>query len=218
MSEHSGGIVFTRTVELPFPPFDKLHLFSVDFEECPIPPGFPLKNVAWDLDRKCFLATSEMTFCGPIFEIPMTLQCIREKGWRLGSYQEHYPAFDESDDETSSENVEGTGSEMDWDELESLEKVIPRMRPKWFNQIVKALVRSMVEAGDDLAAAYALDRTGFVFTRREAAIYRDHEEKARVWESAYREYDDLGSDDWNAWRRRVKRYKNLHRIAPIKLR
>ena len=80
MTEHSGGIVFTRTFELPFPPFEKLHLFARDLEDCPYPPGLRIDDVCWDLDRGCFLATTELIVHGPVAEIPWALASLRDRG------------------------------------------------------------------------------------------------------------------------------------------
>jgi hypothetical protein len=214
MSEHSGGLVLTRTLELPFPPYKKLYLFAKDLDDCPYPPGLRLDEVTWDIDRECFLATTELIVHGPIADIPWLLSSYLERGWQVGSLMGQYETDDDLDEEPADEVdvPEGT-DDWDMDALEALEKESPRRRPKALNQLVKALVRVMVENGDDMAAAYALDRTGLVISLRDAEHGREPHD--RVWLEAYREFEDLDNDSYKKWRRKVCRYRRIDKIEPF---
>lgn len=214
MSEHGGGISFTRTIELPFAPFNKLNVFGSELEDCPYPPGLPLRDVSWDMDRGCFLATTVLIVHGPVAEIPDALASLRDRGWRPGSFQDRYHADDESEEDLAAgAGEDGSDEHIDVDELERLEREPPRRRPRKLNELIKALVRAMVESGDNLAAAYALDKTGFVFTEGEARHSRDN--RAHTWMTAYSEYERLSADDRHSWRRKTKRYRAIQRIQPF---
>lgn len=224
MSDHGGGIVLTRTIELPFAPFDGLHLFAREMDQCPYPPGFPLKNVAWDLERGRFLADTHLSISDSVAMIPVTLADYRERGWKPGSYQDYYHADDKDDDED--ERAEAVapadgpaGSEtsgelgLEFDELEKLESMPPRKRPREFNRLVQALVRCMVDCADDFAAAYAIDKTGWVLSDRVAQHNRDEEHQ--TWLRAYRYFNDLPEPERRRWYRRVRRYPDIHSIEPF---
>jgi hypothetical protein len=141
------------------------------------------------------------------------LSSLRERGWRPGSFEDRYHGDDDQDDDLVVDNDhEADRNAVDFDELERLEQESPRKRPKKLNQLIKSLVRAMVEAGDDSAAAYALDKTGLVYTEREA--HQSKDERAQAWIRAYREHEELNDAEWRRWRRKVKRYRSIQRIEP----
>ena len=126
---------------MPFPPFEKLHLFARDLDDCPYPPGLELKDVCWDMDRGCFLATTELIVHGPVAKIPSSLSSLRERGWRPGSFEDRYHDDDDQDDDlVADDDHEADRNTVDFDELERLEQESPRKRPKKLNQLIKSLV------------------------------------------------------------------------------
>ena len=87
----STGVVLTRKVEIPFPPFEGLRLHSRTFDDCPVPEGFTLKDVVWDNDRGVFVAkTSLGCEVYPIREIVGVIRDWVSRGWALGCYRDGY--------------------------------------------------------------------------------------------------------------------------------
>jgi hypothetical protein len=91
MRDDSPGILVTRTVDLPFIPFEGLALYSGSWDGWPEPRGLKLQDVVWDVDRGTFLATSVSAVEGmPIASIPAELSDWVGRGWRFGSYNDTY--------------------------------------------------------------------------------------------------------------------------------
>ena len=61
MADIGHGIRLTRSFELPFPPTEKMLVFSKGWEGQDDPMGYVLKEVTWDIDRSCFLAETELS-------------------------------------------------------------------------------------------------------------------------------------------------------------
>lgn len=126
-----SALARTRTVELPFPPFDGLRLFARGMDQCPYPPGFPLKDVTWDMKRGTFLADTHLSIGDSVAMIPATLADYRVRGGKPGSYQDYYDKDDDdvSNDASRTDAPAGNGSaghlDLEPDELERLETMPP---------------------------------------------------------------------------------------------
>jgi len=203
MSERGGGIYLTREIYLPFVPFEGLHLCGRQIDYAPGPEGFVLKDIIWDVDREVFLAhTQLMNQDLPILEIPADIKSWIELGWRLGSYADKYE-FTEDDDDVVLNVPKEDADQDDWKTQLQLPTLSPRQRPKVFNLIMRALVRTMVEQYNDLPSAYAMDKTKRYFS--EEQLKANSTKQARMWQNAVQEYVDM---DWNqqlAWRNKVMR-------------
>jgi len=68
MSEAGGGIYLTRELQVPFAPYNGLHICGNQMDQAPGPEGFVLKDVTWDVDRQVFMAHS--------------LLCSHDRPWR----------------------------------------------------------------------------------------------------------------------------------------
>ena len=89
MDDSSDGIIITRTIELPFTPFNGLRVFSRVWEDGPEPYGLELTDVLWEMDRAVFLAKTRHTWVDlPIAFIPHEIRDWLGRGWRWGSYEE----------------------------------------------------------------------------------------------------------------------------------
>ena len=60
MDERSQGIRLSRSLELPFPPTNGLHLAGTAMDDPPSPLGFRINDLTWDLDRRVFMATTQL--------------------------------------------------------------------------------------------------------------------------------------------------------------
>ena len=112
MSEHARRIRLTRKMELPFPPYEGLAIFSREFDSAQEPPGFVLKNVTWDLDRQLFVAETFADNELAMAEIAEDLAWWLNLGWEWGSYMDHYRAADEDWDDDIEGDVESSTAEQ----------------------------------------------------------------------------------------------------------
>ena len=204
MDDGMGGIPFTRTLELPFAPFEGLMVYGREIDDCPDPIGYQLKEVIWDLDRQVFLAhASHINHDFPIGLIPDMLRDFRNHGWRLGSYRDTY----EEPDEPAPAAGESTVESPDLGEAERLHLTTPKRRPAPFNRFMKALVRHMAENFNNLEVAFAMDRTGcYIPEEPDPKVSEASREK---WKSATQEFARMPQADRFAWRDRVGKYPSL---------
>lgn len=205
MDEHGRGIVVTRRIDLPFVPFDGLQIYSRTWEECPEPLGFKLKDVVWDADRKVFLATTHNILSGfPFATIPDEVRSWLDNGWRLGSWMEHY----QQEEEPAAEQPAFVGWLRDVDDevVEHLHNRPPKKRPKVFNQFMQAMVRHMVEVGNNRPVAYAMDKTGVLITAEDNEV----DAKTRAgWHRRCDEFTRMSIEDQMAWEDGVREYPAL---------
>jgi len=212
MDEHGAGIVITRTLELPFAPSTGMFLCGTPFSDQPDSMGFKLENVTWDIDRQMFLASTCLFDHGlPIAFIPDVIREWTNRGWRLGSYEDAY----EQPEESEPEEVEDQGSEEvddEWEEMEHWPSKRPSLRPPEFNKLLRAIVRAMVESRNNLAVAYAIDKTKRFFD--ESQLKEGDSPAIKKWIAAQREFGTMPWDDQIAWRDRVmKRHPRMDRIV-----
>jgi hypothetical protein len=90
-----------------------------------------------------------------------------------------------------------------WDKIERLPALNPRQRPKEFNQMLRALARTMAKLHNNLTTAYAVFRTGQFFSEEEL----DDGESGDIarFRAAIDEFQQMDFDDQMAWRDQVQR-------------
>jgi len=211
MDEHGGGIMLTRTLELPFAPTPGLIVYGKSLEECPEPVGFKLDDLIWDMDREVFLASSRMINAGlPIALIPEELRSWVDRGWRLGSYKDVYAQPGEPEDEPGEPSVDG--DEDEWEMMERWPTMGLRARPREFNKTLRALVREMATVLNNENIAYAIDKTKRFFD--EAELKGNSSPAAKRYHDALTEYFEMPSEERLDWRDHVmKKYPRLDRIV-----
>lgn len=213
MMRHGSGVTLTRVIELPFAPFNGLGLFSKNLDECPEPMGMPLSDVVWDLDRQLFLAKTEIEMQLPIADIVVEIRCWVERGWRLGSFLEHY---EEDEDNRREPRLSITGDDCVFDdehsEMADWPKRKPQKRPAAFNVVFKAVVRKMVELHNHLPAAYAMSKTQQFFVEDKWKTTREKDE--RRFRDLYYEFESMPFDKQLRWMTKIKTtYPRLEQLV-----
>ncbi|REJ65360.1 MAG: hypothetical protein DWQ31_18350 [Planctomycetota bacterium] len=213
MTENGRGIKLTRTIELPFAPFPGLAIYSNQFDDCPDPMGFVIKELTWDVDRNTFLSSTVLVNHGmPIAEIADELRSWIDRGWRLGSYEDKYGDLHPDVYEDESEDSVADDGTDEWELMEKYPTMSPRKRPREFNRLMGALVRVMAELDNDSPAAYAMAKTKLYFEDEDKST-QDYPARKK-FEDAKREYTDMSFDEQYDWRERVQRtYPRLDRIV-----
>lgn len=202
MEDHGGGIVVTRTLELPFTPTLGVAIWSNEMDECPEPMGFKLNDLVWDMDRQVFLAKTQLIDCGaPLALIPHAVRSWVDRGWRLGSWMDSYRQ-DKGAEASGRETPSGT-SRWDDDEMEQWLVRRPADRPADFNKVFGAIVRTMAELYNNWSVAYAMHRTKLFFD--ETALKDNESAAAKKWRDAKREFDVMPFEKQIAWQERVIR-------------
>jgi hypothetical protein len=128
MDEHGAGIIVTRIVDLPFPPFNGLAIHGKTMSECPDPLGFRLEDVTWDVDRSVFLArTSLISQKFPFSYIADEIAAWIGRGWRLDSYADPYQQQDDDDLEVQNDGdeTEAIDAGDDFEDEDSENCVLP---------------------------------------------------------------------------------------------
>lgn len=165
MSDKEPGIVLTNTLTLPFPPTDGLIVTGTIVNEQPHPEGIPLKELTWDADRGVFLAYVECSYhCFPILSIAQDIRSWLDRGWRFGSYADHYEKKRGRKPYRKAPKC-GTEPDLDEEEAELLHGMKPRHRPPFFNTLMEALVREMAVLDNNRSVAYAMDKTKMFFEK-----------------------------------------------------
>ena len=67
--------------------------------------------------------------------------------------------------------------------------------------------------GDDFAAAYAIDKTGWVLSERQAQARQGDQHE--IWLLAYRVFRGLSELERRQWYKRVRRQPDIHAIRPF---
>lgn len=211
MLENSAGFVVTRTMELPFVPFDGLVVYSRQFTDHPDPEaGHKLENVTWDMDRKVFLAQTSLTHV----DLPMgyILQEIRDtlrRGWRLGSYADSYQEQEEA--ATAIDEAIPVAHD-DWKNEENWPSMAPSERPAHFNDTFGFLIGVMAVISNNPAVAYAMERTKRFFTEQQ--LKTDASAAAKKWLAAKSQYEAMSWEKQYAWQKRMaKKYAPFDRLT-----
>ena len=214
MSTHAPGIVLTRTLTLPFPPYSGLIIHGQAMDECPDPLGFHLTDVIWDMDREVFLAHTIVESSGePLAFIPDTIRGWIGCGWKLGSYRDDYTRDYEAakDDESG----ESSGDESEYDRMEKLHTLPKSRRDPEFNRFFKALIREMSDGYNNLSVAYAMDKLGRLLSDEEPKAGEHLSDAARLWQDACSEFDQLDPAAQTAWQDKVAKYPSLERALGL---
>lgn len=215
MDERGYGIRLTRMFELPFPPTEGLFLASETFGEGG--GGLKLTDVTWDIDRKQFFAsTGVISQDFPIAFIPDEIRSWIERGWTLvtgsifGDDSDETPEEADETEVPAADTVDQAGDE--WEEAETWITKNPRKRPAKFNKLLQALVREMVTLYNNLATAYAIDKTKMFFTEKQ---WREGDTAAKDrFKDALFGYDNLPQEEQIAWQQGVvERYPKLSEIV-----
>jgi len=211
MQDHGGGIVVTRTLELPFVPTPGVAVWSKDMDECPEPMGFKLDDIVWDMGRQVFLAKTQLVSSGlPMALIPHVIRSWVDRGWHLGSWMDSYQqeeAAEEADDQGEVELPDCEDEEMKrWLTCR------PTDRPADFNNVFGAMVRVMAELHNNWSVAYAMYRTKLYLD--EEALKDFNSAAAKKWQDALREFRDMPMEKQIAWQERViKKYLPLSKFV-----
>ena len=198
MADHGKGITVTRELDLPFPPTEGLFLGGVVLNGVPIPLGYKIKEVTWDIDRETFFANSSSSLVDfPIALIPLEIRSWIDRGWRLGSYEDTY---EKEDKRVTRFQRKPIACKWDWDdedEAEKWQRMRPRSRPENFNKLFKAVVREMALLGNNSAVAYAMYRTHTFFDDTE--LEKDETPAAKKFKDAKSEFDRMSFDEHYDW-------------------
>lgn len=213
MDRIGNGITVTRTIELPFPPYNGLAIYGKGMDDCPDPIGFRLEEVVWDLNRQVFLGKTTMEYATPMATIADDIGTWLQRGWRLGSYLDAYKADDESKTEGEESSELGETVEVDDDVMEAWPSMPPRKRPKHFNKVLRAIIRAMAELHNNCAVAYAMWKTQRFFDEEEREGC-DSPAAKKFWDAVYA-FEAMSLDEQVAWIERVKRtYPRLDQVIP----
>lgn len=204
MSDIGAGIRLTRTIELPFPPAEKVSVFSKEWEGTQEPLGYVLREVTWDMDRQRFLAEAAISVTGtPIALIPYEIQQLVCLGWRYGSYKDGY-ATERKRGRKRSPLPAIPIHEWDWDDAEAWDAE-PKGRPKEFTLLLHGLVATMGELHNNCSVAYAMLKTGRYVDVPDRNPPSDLSVQEKRFRDATREFESLTSDQQWDWAERVKR-------------
>jgi len=210
MDEHDPGVSLVKTIELPFQPVPEMGLVGDSLEGNPFPPGLVIKELSWDVDRRLFLAKlADYHFGGDSLSgQAYTLREWIEHGWTLGHLQDPYEQ--EHEDE---EPPDVTPAQL----LKSLplEEPPPRItspsdRAEGFRACLRGMVRLMAEIENNMAVAYAMDKTGCVLTKSN----RDKVSPLiqQRWDDAVKDFENVTYKRRAVWIRRTKKYMPLHEV------
>ena len=198
MNETAPGIRFTRTIELPFPAYDGLVVYSRLMEQGSEPLGYALKNVIWNLDGSFFYAETRCSNLIDIATIPYELGVIFQEGWKLGSWKTGFSS------ESTYEDLSTVPHFWEHDDLEDWERMPPKQRPKKLNSLLRALVRTLVELRNNEPAAYALAKSRYFYDESPKRHgYKPGKQETRFRELAS-EYIDMSDEDREAWANTVR--------------
>jgi hypothetical protein len=199
MEDRGDGIRLTRTTEMPFVPAKRIALHSRTWEDIDGEPlGYQLKDIIWDFDRECFLAETHTSATGvPIAMIPHQIADMINCGWRYGSYKEAY-----STEAKRGRRHKGLPrlqiNDWDWDEAETWE-TSRNGRPAEFKTVFQAVVRTMLERYNNLAAAYAMLHTGTYFGIEDDIHAQPQSPGEKKFLAAMREFVDWDSEKKLEW-------------------
>jgi hypothetical protein len=205
----------TRSFELPFPPYEGLAVFSSSWEFYPEPQGLRLKDIVWDVDRRLFLACSRMVHGGlPIAGIAAELSDWVGRGWRLGSYNDHYTGGGEIElPGPMAKEACDLHDTVDDKEYEILHTLPPKRRPAAFNAFWKAMIRHMAATHNNADVAYAMDKTGRYFGPSREKVKDEKGEEA--WGESSLEYRKMTIDDRIKWMRKTEKYPELSTLIHV---
>lgn len=210
MSDDGDGIRLTRTIELPFPPVADISVYSKDWEGIDQPIGYTLKEIAWDMDRSCFLADANLFMEGvPIAMIPREIRSLIDCGWKYGSFQDSYETEHKRGRKRKALPAIDT-DDWDWEEAKQWETKSEKSRPKEFKIILQSVAATMVELRNDCHIAYAMLKTGMLVKVERTHGYLQAPPLEAKFRDAIREYETMAFEQQWDWRERaLRRYPRL---------
>jgi hypothetical protein len=211
MSDKGPGIPVTNTIQIPFVPFDGLSIVSRIYGEPTMPEGPHLKDVTWDADRQVFMANTEHVFCDfPILTIPQEINYWLDLGWKYGSCTDKYEPPQRV--RKPKKAAFGPAPDIDDEAAKQLHSMKPGDRPEYFNHLLDAVVRAMVELNNNWPVAYAMDKTKMYFSKTDPLTAKTPAEKNFADAAWAFERMDF-KEQWN-WRERVmKRNPRLEQFV-----
>lgn len=212
MDANGAGISLTRSLTVPFPPWTGLNVCSRRIDEPADPAGFSLRDVVWDMDRQVFLASTTLEIQAlPIAWIPEWIRGWLDLGWRVGSYADGYAESDE-DTVSSEAAVEPAKASAADEELhEKMHQLAQNRRPRWFNQLFRALVRQMAETFNNSEVAYAMDSTARYFSEED--LKAAPTPAMKKWSAARDEFRRMDVDQQLSWRDKAAKYPSLEAVV-----
>jgi len=216
MTETGNGIVLTRSLDLPFPPYTGLVVFGRSMDVTEEPTGFHVDDVIWDADRRVFLAhTDAVSQDVSIAEIADEIETWLGLGWRLGSYNEAYRRRTRRRKGEEDDPEFAVAAPDDDDPAEGWQRKSPRDRSREFNAFFRALVRFMVESMNNESVAFAMHTTKRYFSPSE--LETTQTTPAKRFQQAEEEFDKLTEEEKRAWEERVCRtYPRLDRVFALR--
>jgi len=210
MTDHGQGIRLTRTIELPFPPTEKMLVFSKDWEGADDPMGYVLKEVTWDLDRGCFLAETELSSTGvPIALIPWEVRRLVDRGWQFGSYKDQYTR-DRRRGRLRKKLPLLRISDWDDEEATTWETAAKKSRPAEFKIVLQALAGTMAGLRNNCRVAYAMLKTGGYVDLADRFAPKEPSEFQQKFVAAVEAFDSKTSDQqWDWCESAQRRYPGL---------
>lgn len=213
MDERGRGIRLTRTIELPFCPYEGMRLCGKSLAGHEDSVGFGLQNVLWDVDRHRFYGeTASIIHDLPLSFIPDDLRVLIDVGWRFGSFEDALPPQEDgADSEYDSDSGESVEDDFEA-EVEKLPSLAPRKRPPEFNRLFRAIIRAMAESSNNDSLAYAMEVTGRFFS--DGVCKETRTPAVTRFRDAISAFYKMSFDEQVAWRERVtKKYPRLDRIV-----
>lgn len=213
MAENADGIRVTRQFELPFAPTPDVFLNGFVLNGDDIAMGYKIQDIHWDFDRTVFFAhTCLFSHDVPLAFIPLDVQSWLDRGWRFGSYEE---LFGRVDGRSKRRKREPIPYDWDWslddDEVNEWPRLSPQKRPPAFNTLLKAIVREMARADNNLAIAYAIAKSRRYFTEFE--LKNNNGKSADLFRDALAKFERLDFHHQYDWKRSViRRYPRLEQF------
>ncbi|QEG40783.1 hypothetical protein [Roseimaritima ulvae] len=188
MQDWGDGIVMTRTLQLPFPPDNKVAIGGRSMEGDGQPLGYRLRDTVWDVDRARFIATTISEHGGgPLAYIPDDIDRYFSEGWSIGSWQKHYDKSWKSPIGDRFDRKKFDFELLDEDDLYELETMPASKRPEPFHTLMSALVRLLFILYNNEALAYAMYKT--------KTYFQDDEKQLPKFKDAMHRYEQMTSEE-----------------------
>ena len=208
MNEHWPGLLFTRTIQLPFIPSTKIAVGGFSLEgECVPPLGYLPSDLIWDVDREVFLAITKASHQSLIVYLPDIIREYLEQGWRLGSWKQNY---DNDFESPIGEDFDAGDFAFEWDnesDIENLETQPPTKRSPEFNRLLSALSRLLVQLKNNVSIAYAIYKTKTYFPPDRPGREQLKTKEAEAFREAVFQYQKMDGEH------RLQAEKNILRRA-----
>ena len=221
MSQHSRGIILTRSIQLPFPPSGDIAIFGRDLmEDGSEPMGIMLKDIIWDTDRQVFFAKTYLDdgSC-PLTMVPQELRRHHEKGWRFGSYVDLYgnPEYKDPPPSEPSSPIPNP-SRRDLRENNDSDEMLkwkPERRSRYFNAVFGAFIRCLAESFE-ISTAVAMERTGVYFDEHEVkgTPWKRPPDEVLHWDEIREQFFKTSSRGQMSWRKKlIGKYHSLQALT-----